>query len=98
MRLLSLLLFILFLTNEPFHRHIEDFRKYHEFIVRDKAVAGLNFADGLPLNGDAVDLHTGRKLRLGQSHGRPRLMDTVTGNIFLSIKVINLQGLTSNVP
>jgi len=43
-------------------------------------------------------LHPGSKFFLRESARRSALMNTIPGNIFNSIKVVNLQGATPNVP
>jgi len=85
------------LLHDPFHGYVEDSGEYHQLIIRYKAVSCFDFADSLPLNGDAVELHTGGQVRLREPQGGSCLMDTVAGDILLSVKVVDLQGSTPSM-
>lgn len=84
------------MLGKPLQRNSKNFCKHHQFVVGDETISGFDFANGFTFNGDTIDLHTSRKIRLGQSHCSSCLMDAVARNIFLSLKVVNLQDTTSS--
>ena len=63
-----------------------------------ESVSRLDFADGFPLYGDAIDLHASGQIGLGEAHGSSGLMNPISGNVFLSPKVVDFQGITSKLP
>ena len=88
---------VLLNTEQPSHRNIQDLGDLAQLIIRHKTGADLNARNAITLDNDSRDLQARREIALCQPMAAPRLMNTVTANVFLPVVIVYLHKNTPKI-